>query len=69
VLPDAKELRRLKLAPEIAWYLLSRGWDLPAHPPLEKTPDGSSHPDAAFSAEAVDATINALRRAGSPGSR
>jgi phage terminase large subunit-like protein len=61
VLPDAKELRRLKLAPEIAWYLLSRGWDLPAHPPLEKTPDGSSHPDAAFSPEAVDAAINALR--------
>ena len=60
-LPDAKELKRLKLSPEVAWYTLSRGWDLPKHPPLHKTPDGSAHPDAVFDPDAVDDVITALR--------
>ena len=61
VLPDTKELNRLRLSPEVAWYVLDRGWDLPAHPPLYKTPDGGSHPDAEFDPDAVDRVINALR--------
>ena len=28
-LPDDAELARLKLSPEVAWYLLSRGFGLP----------------------------------------
>lgn len=60
-LPSARELKRLKLSAEVAWYTLSRGWELPEHPPLMVTPDGGSHPDAVFSPEAVDRVINALR--------
>lgn len=59
-LPPARELRRLKISPEVAWYCLSRGYDLPAHPPLHKTPEGGAHPDAFFDPDAVDRVINAL---------
>lgn len=38
-LPDAAELRRLKLSPEVAYYLLSRGIPLPTCPPKVKTPE------------------------------
>ncbi|MDO5676516.1 MAG: terminase large subunit [Propionibacteriaceae bacterium] len=58
--PVAKELKRLKLSPEVGWYLTSRGYELPKHPPLHKTPDGGSRPDAAFDPDAVDRAINAL---------
>lgn len=61
-MPTAAELRRLKLSPEVAWYVLSRGWDLPEHPPLFKTPEGGSHPDAAFDAASVDHVIQAMRQ-------
>jgi phage terminase large subunit-like protein len=38
-LPPPEELERLKLSPEVAWYLLSRGIPLPDSPPLIKTPE------------------------------
>lgn len=60
-LPDAKTLRRLKLSPEVAWFLLSRGYGLPAHPPLHKTPEGSADPEAVFDAAAVDKVITSMR--------
>lgn len=59
-LPPARELRRLKISPEVAWYCLSRGYQLPKHPPLHKTPEGGAHPEAFFDPEAVDRVINAL---------
>jgi len=60
-LPSAKELKRLKLSPEVAWYLLSRGYELPFHPPLHKTPEGGSLKEAVFDPEAVDLVITAMR--------
>lgn len=60
-MPTAKELKRLKLSPEVAWYVLSRGYELPKHPPLHKTPEGGAHPDAVFDPEAVDQIITAMR--------
>ena len=61
-LPSAKELKRLKLSPEVAWYLLDRGYELPKHPPLHKTPEGNSDPEAVFDPEAVDLAITAIRQ-------
>lgn len=61
-LPSAKELKRLKLSAEVAWYLLSRGYELPAHPPLHKTPEGNALPQAIFDPEAVDLVISAMRQ-------
>lgn len=59
--PSQRELKHLKISPEVAWYLLDRGYSLPQHPPLHITPDGSSHPDAVFDPDAVDRVIGALR--------
>lgn len=60
-LPTARELKRLKLSPEVAWYLIDRGYGLPAHPPLHKTPEADGDPDAIFDPEAVDRVINAMK--------
>lgn len=60
-LPSTRELKRLKLSPEVAWYLLSRGYELPKHPPLYKTPEGGADPAAVFDPEAVDLVIQAMR--------
>lgn len=38
-LPTGRELKRLKLSPEVAWYLISRGVPLPDCPPAVKTPE------------------------------
>jgi len=59
-LPPADELERLKLAPEVAWYLLSRGIPLPDCPPLIKTPDPGETPGAVFDADAVDRVLDAF---------
>lgn len=53
-LPSAAELARLKLSPEVAWYLLSRGIPLPDCPPLYKTPEPRDEPGAMFDPERVD---------------
>lgn len=60
-LPDAKILKRLKLSPEVAWYLVSRGYELPPHPPLYKTPEGNADPEARFDPDAVDKVIRSMR--------
>lgn len=61
VFPSRKVLARLKISPEVAWYLLERGYALPAHGPLLKTPEGSSEPGAVFDAGAVDRVIRSFR--------
>jgi phage terminase large subunit-like protein len=63
-LPDADELDRLKLSPEVAYYLISRGIPLPDCPPLHKTPEPRDEPGARFDPERVDkvlAVFKALR--------
>ncbi|MGN2640715.1 terminase large subunit [Nocardia takedensis] len=57
-LPDPDDLERLKLSPEVAWYLLSRGFDLPKYPPLFKTPEPRDEPGARFDPERVDKVIS-----------
>lgn len=60
-LPDAAELARLKLTPEVAWYLLDRGFGLPECVPFVKTPEaGEVNPLARFDPERVDKVIAAL---------
>ncbi|MFF9568490.1 terminase large subunit [Streptomyces sp. NPDC014685] len=61
-LPDAAELERLKLSPEVAWYLLSRGFPLPDCPPLIQTPSPGEAPGAVFDAERVDKVIGAFSK-------
>lgn len=61
-LPSADELERLKLSPEVAWYLLDRKIPLPDRPPLIKTPEPRDVPGAAFDPERVDAVLAAFRR-------
>lgn len=60
-LPDRSELERLKLSPEVAHYLLSRGIPLPTCPPLVKTPEpGELLPSARFDPERVDRVLTAF---------
>jgi phage terminase large subunit-like protein len=60
-LPPAEELERLKLSPEVAWYLVSRGIPLPDCPPLIKTPEpGETCPGARFDPERVDKVLQAF---------
>ncbi|WP_280452261.1 terminase large subunit [Nocardia cyriacigeorgica] len=60
-LPDAEELDRLKLSPEVAWYLLSRGIPLPDCPPRWKTPEPRDEPGARFDADRVDRVLAVFR--------
>lgn len=50
-------MRRLKISPEVAWYLVSRGIELPTSPPLIKTPEPRMLKGAAFDAERVDRVL------------
>jgi phage terminase large subunit-like protein len=59
-LPTAAVLRRLKISPEVAYYMVSRGIPLPEIPPLIRTPDGRSAPGAVFDAERVDKVLKAF---------
>src|SRR5690242_19265622 len=60
-LPDAAELRRLKLSPEVAWYLVSRGIPLPDCPPRWKTPEPRTVKGARFDPERVDKVLAAMK--------
>jgi phage terminase large subunit-like protein len=59
---DAAALRRLKLSPEVAWYLESRGYPLPDCPPLVKTPEPRRVSGAAFDPERVDRVLRAFKQ-------
>lgn len=61
-LPPAEELDRLKLSPEVAWYLVSRGIPLPECPPLVKTPEPRDVPGALFDVDRVDRVLAAFRK-------
>ncbi|MCP9621973.1 terminase large subunit [Nocardia otitidiscaviarum] len=60
-LPDAEELDRLKLSPEVAYYLTSRGIPLPDCPPRWKTPEPRDEPGARFDPERVDNVLTVFR--------
>lgn len=60
VLPSKAELDRLKLSPEVAWYLLSRGIPLPDCPPAIKTPEPRTVPGAKFDPARVDKVLRAF---------
>ena len=60
-LPSKSELARLKLSPEVAYYLLSRGIKLPTCPPLIKTPEaGRVLRSARFDPARVDRVLAAF---------
>src|SRR2546423_2604187 len=63
-LPTQETLDRLKLSPEVAWYLLDRGIGLPEpwQVPLWKTPEPRELEGARFDPARVDRVIGALRR-------
>lgn len=60
-LPSATVLRRLKISREVAWYMVTRGFEFPKHPPLHKTPEPSAVKGAMFDPERVDAVIRAFK--------
>lgn len=59
-IPSRSVLRRLKLSPEVAWYLRTRGYELPRHPPLHKTPEGGSLKASVFDPERVDRVLRSM---------
>ncbi|GAA3384481.1 terminase large subunit [Streptomyces racemochromogenes] len=54
------DLERLKLSPEVAWYLEDRGIPLPDCPPLIQTPSPGEAPGAVFDPDRVDKVIRAF---------
>lgn len=59
-LPPAATLKRLKISPEVGWYLVSRGIPFPDFPPFIKTPEPSWVRGAAFDPERVDRVLKAF---------
>ncbi|WP_263170667.1 terminase large subunit [Streptomyces sp. SCSIO ZS0520] len=59
---DQELLDRLKLSPEVAWYLTERGIPLPDCPPLIKTPEPREEPGAMFDAARVDKVLRAFEQ-------
>ncbi len=59
-MPGRAQLRKIKLSPEVAWYLISRGIPLPACPPKHKTPEPRTLPGARFDPERVDRVLKAF---------
>lgn len=53
----AATLRRLKLSPEVGWYLATRGIPLPTSPPEIRTPEPRTHPGALFDPARVDRVL------------
>ncbi|PZE31779.1 terminase large subunit [Curtobacterium sp. MCLR17_042] len=54
---DEADLERLKLSPEVAWYLQDRGYPLPEIPPKFKTPEPREVEGAQFDPERVDKVL------------
>jgi phage terminase large subunit-like protein len=59
---DADRLAELKISPEVAWYLGSRGIPLPDCPPLHKTPEPRDEPGAVFDPDRVDRVLKAFEQ-------
>ena len=62
LLPSKKELTRLKLSAEVAWYLISRGYELPTRPPKIKTPEPVRLRGAYFDPARVDVVVDTFKR-------
>ena len=60
-LPTPAALKRLKLSPEVAWYLKTRGIAWPTCPPQWKTPEPRRVRGAVFDAEKVDKVLASFR--------
>lgn len=58
--PSRAELNRLKMSPEVHWYLWSRGIPIPDCPPAIKTPEPRKVPGAKFDPERVDKVLTAF---------
>jgi phage terminase large subunit-like protein len=54
------DLARLKISPEVAWYLEDRGIPLPDCPPLVRTPEPRDVPGAVFDGDRVDRVLKAF---------
>lgn len=59
-LPTINVLRRLKLSPEVGYYLVSRGIPLPTCVPKIKTPEPRGFKGSAFDPEKVDRVLAAF---------
>ncbi|MEU4256276.1 terminase TerL endonuclease subunit [Streptomyces fradiae] len=57
---DEELLARLKLSPEVAWYLAERGIPLPDCPPKAITPSPGEAPGAVFDPDRVDRVLRAF---------
>ncbi|MEU3447242.1 terminase TerL endonuclease subunit [Streptomyces thermolilacinus] len=57
---DGELLARLKLSPEVAWYLTERGIPLPDCPPKVITPSPGEAPGAVFDPARVDRVLRAF---------
>jgi phage terminase large subunit-like protein len=55
------DIDALKVSPEVAWYMESRGFDPPTSPPQIKTPEPTDR-GAVFDAEAVDRVLGTFHR-------
>lgn len=55
--PAAALLRKLKLSPEVGWYLATRGIPLPESPPEIRTPEPRNVPGAMFDPARVDRVL------------
>lgn len=56
-MPTAAVMRRLKISPEVAWYLVSRHIPLPLEAPQFKTPEPRRVPGALFDPDRVDRVL------------
>lgn len=56
------DLDRLKISPEVAWYLEDRGIPFPDCPPRWKTPEPRKAPGAQFDPERVDKVLRTFHR-------
>jgi len=59
-IPSPATLRRLRISPEVAWYMASRAIPLPACVPLVKTPEPRAVKGAVFDCERVDHVLAAF---------
>ncbi|MCX4801775.1 terminase large subunit [Streptomyces sp. NBC_01214] len=60
--PAGADLERLRLSPEVAWYLKDRGFPLPDCPPLIQTPSPGEAAGAVFDPDRVDKVISAFSK-------
>lgn len=58
--PDADELERLRISPEVAWYLADRNIPFPDCPPKVKTPEPRDVAGARFDDKRVDRVLTAF---------